>query len=63
MWNAAWREILCGENRAVPGGRATRREAVRLYCLLPEQASFLGRERRTPQRGVALRAGGRVWLY
>jgi hypothetical protein len=63
MWNAAWQDILCGENQAVAGGRATRREAVRLYCLLPEQATFVGRERRTPQRGVALRRGGRVWLY
>ena len=63
MWNAAWQEILCGENQAVAGGRATRREAVRLYCLQPEQATFVGRERRTPQRGVALRRGGRVWLY
>jgi len=63
MWKAAWQEILCGENQAVAGGRATRREAVRLYCLQPEQATFVGRERRTPQRGVALRRGGRVWLY
>ena len=63
MWNAAWQQILCGENQAVAGRRATRTEAVRLYCLPPEQATFLGRERRRPQRGVALRAGGRVWLY
>lgn len=63
MWASAWQEILCGEGRAAIGRQATRREAVRLYCLLPEQASFLGRERHTPQRGVALRAGGRVWLY
>jgi hypothetical protein len=63
MWRAAWQEILCGERLPVAGGRATRREALRLYCLQPEQASFLGRERHTPQHGVALRAGGRVWLY
>ena len=63
MWREAWQEILCGEHQTVAGRRATRREALRLYCLLPEQASFLGRERRTPQRGVALRRGGRVWLY
>ena len=63
MWDAAWREILCGEAPVPAGGRATRREAVRLYCLQPERAAFLGRERRTPQRGVALRRGGRVWLY
>jgi hypothetical protein len=63
MWSTAWQEILCGESRPAAGRRATGREAVRLYCLLPEQATFLGRERRRPQRGVALRAGGRVWLY
>ena len=63
MWNAAWQEILCGASQAVAGRRAARGEAVRLYCLQPERASFLGRERRTPQRGVALRRGGRVWLY
>jgi hypothetical protein len=63
MWTAAWQEILCGERPAFAYRPGTRREAVRLYCLLPEQASFLGRTRRTPQRGVNLRAGGRVWLY
>ena len=63
MWNAAWQEILLGGPRAAAGGRATRREAVRLYCLQPERASFLGLERRKPQRGFALRGGGRVWLY
>jgi hypothetical protein len=63
MRNAAWQDILCGEDRPAAYRPVTRREAVRLYCLLPEQASFLGRGRRTPQRGLALRAGGRVWLY
>ena len=63
MWRTAWQEILCGEQRAVASAQAARREAVRLYCLQPEQATFLGRERRTPQRGVPLRGGGRVWLY
>jgi hypothetical protein len=63
MWNEAWQEILCGEPRAVERRRVAPREAVRLYCLQPERATILGRERRTPQRGVALRRGGRVWLY
>jgi len=63
MWKAAWEEILCGEHPAASGRRVPGREAVRLYCLLPEQAAFLGRERHTPQRGVVLRRGGRVWLY
>ena len=63
MWRAAWQEILCGQAGDTPPRRRGGWEALRLYCLLPEQASFLGRERRTPQRGVALRGGGRVWLY
>jgi hypothetical protein len=63
LWRAAWQEILCGQAGDRPPRRRGGREALRLYCLLPEQASFLGVERRTPQRGVALRRGGRVWLY
>jgi hypothetical protein len=63
MWRPAWQEVLCGEVRRVAAGTASRAEAVRLYCLQPERASFLGRERRTPQPGVALHRGGRVWLY
>jgi hypothetical protein len=63
MWGPAWREILCGERAGAARSRANRSEALRLYCMLPEQVGFLGRERRTPQRGVTLRAGGRVWLY
>jgi hypothetical protein len=63
MWATAWHEILCGEGRPPSGGRFTVREAARLYALQPERAAILGRERHTPQRGVALRAGGRVWLY
>ncbi len=60
---SAWQEILGGD---APGGSSrggARREALRLFCLQPERASYLGVERRTPQRGRALRAGGRVWLY
>ena len=62
MWADAWREILFGAPAPAPP-RAMRGDALRLYCLPPEQAFYLGRERRTPQRGFALRRGGRVWLY
>jgi hypothetical protein len=62
-WAAAWREILCGQTGGRPARRGGRLEALRLHCLLPEQASFLGVKRLTPQRGVVLRAGGRVWFY
>ena len=63
MWRVAWQEILCGGHAghiARPGMAA---EAIRLYCLQPERAAFLGVERRKPQAGVTLRAGGRIWLY
>jgi len=63
MWRLAWEEILCGEAAAASGRRGTRLEAARLYCLQPERVTFLGIERRSPQRGTPLRAGGRVWLY
>jgi hypothetical protein len=63
MWNAAWQEILCGERRAGASRRAARGEAFRLYCMQPEQATILGRQRHTPQPGIPLRRGGRVWLY
>jgi hypothetical protein len=63
MWRAAWQELLCGARPPVAAALATTREALRLYCLQPEQAWYFGRERRSPQRGVALRRGGRVWLF
>lgn len=63
MWRPAWQEILCGERQGDARVRATRREALRLYCLQPEEATYLGLRRRTPQRGTLMRRGGRVWLY
>lgn len=63
MWRSAWQEILGGGIVGRPAGRGAAWEALRLYCLMPERVSILGAERRTLQRGVALRAGGRVWLY
>lgn len=63
MWRLAWQEILGGGGIGRPAGRGAAWEALRLYGLMPERVSVLGVERRTPQRGVALHAGGRVWLY
>ncbi|MFZ5877077.1 MAG: hypothetical protein ACOYXU_11800 [Nitrospirota bacterium] len=60
-WRPAWQEIL-GCAARDDGGRSWR-EAVRLYLLRPERRWLLGMEQVTPQRGVVLRAGGRVWLY
>jgi hypothetical protein len=64
LWQSAWREIL----RLDPGVRTaetvtSRREALRLYFLRPERQWLFGREQFTPQHGVALAPGGRVWLY
>ncbi len=59
----AWREILSGEaDRSGSAGPAWL-EALRLYLLLPERQWVLGLEQVRPQTGVALRSGGRVWLY
>jgi hypothetical protein len=63
MWRAAWQEILCGEPAEPTARRGMAGEAIRLYCLQPERAAFLGVERRKMQPGVTLRAGGRIWLY
>jgi hypothetical protein len=61
LWRSAWQEILCGE-AAAPGG-ASWLEALRLFALRPERQRLLGLESVTPQPGVTLPSGGRVWLY
>ncbi len=38
-------------------------EAARLYVMRPERRWLFSREQITPQSGVALKRGGRVWLY
>lgn len=70
LWRRAWQEILCGDqaapatNGAVAGPRArVQREAWQLYRLKPERQWLFGREQFTPQHGLALPPGGRVWLY
>jgi len=63
MWASAWQEILCGSGSAPRPPRAPLGEAFRLYALQPERVAYFGRERVSPQRGIALRGGGRVWLY
>jgi hypothetical protein len=63
LWRAAWQEILVGEADGRPAHAAAWREMVRLYSLRPERRWILGFEQVTPQAGVALASGGRVWLY
>jgi hypothetical protein len=62
LWRAAWRTILLGEEAPVAGS-ASWAETLRLQVLSPERQRLFGIERVVPQRGVALPAGGRVWLY
>jgi hypothetical protein len=38
-------------------------EGWRLYAMRPEHQRIFGLEWGTPQRGVALSAGARIWLY
>jgi hypothetical protein len=62
-WRTAWREILAGEFDHTAGRGLGWLETLRLYSLFPERQWLLGREHVTPQSGVPLRSGGRVWLY
>jgi hypothetical protein len=59
LWRTAWQEIL-GISCPVPRSRT---EALRLYAMRPEQQWVFGIEQRTPQAGLQLRRGGRLWLY
>lgn len=61
LWNPAWREIIDAVS-ASENGRSTL-EQWRLYLMPPERQWLFGAERVTPQIGVPLPAGGRVWLY
>jgi hypothetical protein len=67
LWRSAWREILASGAPGVPTAKeaavSSRREAWRLYLLRPERQWLFGREQFTPQHGVPLAPGGRVWLY
>lgn len=63
MWRPAWREILCGAVGNGMPGRGSWLEALRLFALFPERQWLLGLEKFSPQPGMALPSGGRVWLY
>lgn len=59
---AAWRQIL-GIPPATSANGASRIEAIRLFRLPPERRWLFGVDQFTPQEGVRLRSGGRVWIY
>jgi len=60
LWRPAWQEIL---DAGVSTGGGSLLEWLRLYLMAPERMRLFGIERFTPQSGVMLRQGGRVWLY
>jgi hypothetical protein len=62
FWRSAWREILRSETDSQLRD-GSRWEAVRLYLMPPERRRLCGFEQYTPQSGIALRSGGRIWLY
>lgn len=61
-WRPAWQEILGTPSPAHDNGRSWM-EGLRLYAMRPERQWLFGMEQVTPQNGVALPSGGRVWLY
>ena len=58
----AWQEILGSTSGAGRNG-AGRLEGLTLYFTPPERQWLFGREQYTPQAGVKLPSGGRVWLF
>ena len=58
----AWEQILGVGPLSCPNG-ASRVEGLRLYFMRPERQWLFGVEQCNPQSGVALSAGGRLWLY
>jgi hypothetical protein len=61
LWRSAWQQILGAPEVASAGVSAG--EGVRLYLMRPERRWMFGVEQFTPQTGVELSSGGRVWLY
>jgi len=62
QWRVAWAQILGAHPPASVNG-VSAAESLRLYLMRPERRWMFGREQFTPQSGIALPSGGRVWLY
>jgi len=58
---SVWPEIL--DVRPVASASSPLRERLTISLMPPERRWILGMEQFTPQAGVALPSGGRVWLY
>jgi len=61
LWHPAWQHIL-GDD-VVTAVRASWREAMGLYCMLPERQTLFGLEQARVQSGRRLRRGGKIWLF
>jgi hypothetical protein len=61
-WLIAWQEILCAGSTEGSVGRSLV-EGLKLRLMAPERRWVLGFEQFTPQSGVRLPSGGRIWLY
>ena len=61
LWHPAWQHIL--GNDVAAAARASWREAMGLYCMLPEQQTLFGVEQARVQTGRRLRRGGKIWLF
>ena len=61
IWRPAWQQILAAPQAGSNGESPV--EGLRLYLMRPERRWMFGIEQFTPQTGVALPSGGRVWLY
>jgi hypothetical protein len=62
LWHPAWQHIL-GSGITSPRGDGTWFERWELYFARPERQWLFGVEQVTPQNGVALPRGGKVWLF
>jgi len=62
LWRHAWREILDAPAGKNPSGGSIL-EGMKLYFMAPERRRLFGREQFSPQSGVALPRGARIWLF
>jgi hypothetical protein len=63
LGRSAWQEILGAGATPAGNGRTSLGEIARLYTLAPERQWLFGLPQDRPQQGIALRNGGRIWLY
>jgi hypothetical protein len=62
FWRSAWQQILNAGSLS-SDAKGSLFEGLRLYFMANERRRLLGIEQFTPQSGLMLPAGGRVWLY